>query len=1006
MKHTVLPILGIALLLMMPPRPCHGQPAQLELDHITATQGLSNFSVISITQDKTGFLWFGTEDGLNRYDGYSFHVYRHDGDDTSSLAHSRIQSLTVDREGNLWVGTSRGLDRYDNGVDGFIHVHRVYQGASWLAKTAVNAVIEDHRGVLWIGTSSGLGLLDPAGGICRKLDRENSNPFLPPSTSVTSLQETDDGVLWLGTSHGLYMMDSSRTHITYIHTLIPPTSKPSSIAALAKTADQNLWVGAVEGLYLLDRRIKSLTAYVGPVREGTRFPRDMVNSLFVDSRGVLWVGTIQSGVFALAPSGTDFFQYLNDPGNPRSLDRNRINTIFEDRAGVLWISTYRGALNRFDRRREVFFHVRSPRSVYGVLLDSHGVLWLGGDEDGLWQMADGVNTQARPLQSSPFKRGENVLALAEDENSNIWIGTDQGLLQYDRRRNLFSKTTIPFNAPVKTLLVDADGNLWIGTQGSGLAWYDPVKKIHKWYRHDQANHRSISSDHIWSIRNDSSGMIWLATFGGGLNMLDPTTETFTRFANDSLGSDGAYSVWVDNRSNVWVGTFGGGLSMLDRSSGLFTRNTVKQGLPDNFVKCVIGDEQGNIWISTDKGIARLDPRTGAIRSYSSRDVLHGDVFLSGSCFRCSNGRLIFGGEEGTTIFHPDSIRFNTAAPPIILTAFEIFNQPFSNERSVLRIGDVNLTHDQNSVSFQYVAFDYANPGGITYTYKLEGVDRDWVDANDRRYAAYAHLQHGTYTFRVLATNDDGITNLDGASLRLTIAPPFWQTWWFRVLFVAVLAVLLYSIYRFRVRRVLLIEGLRRGIAQDLHDDVGTNLSAIVLSSQMMQRKFSLPKAAQTELQEVREVASRTQDLMRDIVWMLNPENDSLNVFLEKMKQEASRLLKEIPYQFHVSGVQSESTMDLVVKRNIFLIYKEALNNIIRHSDATRVEISVARDDSILSLEIMDNGKGFDPQAETGGNGLQNMRTRSDHIAGTIDINGAPGSGTTIRLKMKIARSSN
>jgi len=219
-------------------------------------------------------------------------------------------------------------------------------------------------------------------------------------------------------------------------------------------------------------------------------------------------------------------------------------------------------------------------------------------------------------------------------------------------------------------------------------------------------------------------------------------------------------------------------------------------------------------------------------------------------------------------------------------------------------------------------------------------------------------------------------------------------------------VLLYSIYRFRVRRVLLIEGLRRGIAQDLHDDVGTNLSAIVLSSQMMQRKFSLPKAAQTELQEVREVASRTQDLMRDIVWMLNPENDSLNVFLEKMKQEASRLLKEIPYQFHVSGVQSESTMDLVVKRNIFLIYKEALNNIIRHSDATRVEISVARDDSILSLEIMDNGKGFDPQAETGGNGLQNMRTRSDHIAGTIDINGAPGSGTTIRLKMKIARSSN
>lgn len=995
-RLSVLILVPVAPLLLL--STSFGQPAQLAVDHITANQGLSNSSVTAVAQDNEGFLWFGTEDGLNRYDGYSFQVYRHDGDDTLSLAHSRVQSLMVDQEGHLWVGTLRGLDRYDAKGDGFMHIDKISPANRWLAQTSVNVIAQGRRATLWIGTSDGLAFGESDGGSFRKFSSLQGNSALPPNTSVNAILEARDGILWIGTSKGLFLLDSSRSR------LIPvPAVGSRQITALVTTTGQeaeDLWIGSTDGLFILDRRTMALRLGSVFLQDGSPFPRDMVNSLYVDSRGILWVGTIQSGLLALAPGSGRFMRYSNDLSNTQSLDRNRVNTIFEDRGGVIWISTYRGALNKYDTRKEAFYQFTMPRSVYAVLLDSRGDLWLGSDEEGLWRVPAGGQGKARRVSRFPMGKDEQVLAITEDASGTVWIGTNSGLSRYHRSSDSFSKTPIPRDVYVKTLLADDTHTLWVGTLGHGFARYDTRRDTFEWFRQKATDKQGLLSDQIWSIAKDASGMIWIGTFGGGLTMLNPTTGRFTQFPNDSVGSDGVYSVWIDNDQNVWIGTFGGGLTMLNRTTGSFLRHTEKGGLPDNFVKSVTGDAQGNVWMSTDKGIARLDPRTGVIRSYSSRDVLYGDVFLSGSSYRCPDGRLVFGGEEGTTIFHPDSIRFNATPPPISLTTFEVFNQPFPTAWSALQSGIAHLQHDQTSISLGYVAFDFAHPEGITYAYKLEGVDRDWVNAAQRRYVTYAHLQPGSYTFRVRATNDDGVTNLEGKSLLIVIAPPFWHTWWFILGMGAFVVTIAVVAFRLWLRQQLALERLRQRIANDLHDDVGTELSSIVLASQYLAKTLPLEHDDRLKIESLGSLARSTHEMMRDIVWVLRTDNDLLDELVVKMRELTSRLLANITYEFETPPLSTPLELRLEVKRNLFLFYKEALNNIVRHSGATTVRIQLTLSDRSLGLSIVDNGRGFDQTLAGSGSGMRTLRHRADSMGAALAIQSNPGGGTTISLSVR------
>jgi signal transduction histidine kinase len=362
--------------------------------------------------------------------------------------------------------------------------------------------------------------------------------------------------------------------------------------------------------------------------------------------------------------------------------------------------------------------------------------------------------------------------------------------------------------------------------------------------------------------------------------------------------------------------------------------------------------------------------------------------------------MYFGGTDGLNMFHPDSIRDNPNNPPVVITSFKIFDKPTLLPQSLSATSEIHLTYDQDFISFEFVALDYTAPLKNQYAYRLEGFDRDWIEAGTRRYAAYTRLSAGEYVFRVRGSNNDGVWNNEGAAIRLIISPPFWRTWWFTILALMSVAILLYLLYRYRVNQLFAIERLRTRIASDLHDDVGTDLSSIVLATQSMVRKVPLSPQEQEDVRQIGRIALRTQDMMRDIVWVLNSRNDSLSDMVLKMREVASRVLNNISYSFQGPEVPVTEKIDLEFKRNVFLFYKECLNNIVKHSAASEVRIEVEFRQKEFILTITDNGQGFNPDTPTAGIGLRNLRSRALGLGGNLAISSRPGSGTEISLIVK------
>jgi signal transduction histidine kinase len=492
-----------------------------------------------------------------------------------------------------------------------------------------------------------------------------------------------------------------------------------------------------------------------------------------------------------------------------------------------------------------------------------------------------------------------------------------------------------------------------------------------------------------------------------LCLLDPERGTFRPILSvpeDTLtiGSNLSRAIVEDRNGTLWFANWGGGLNRYNESSGTFTRFDQRHGLPSIFIKSMVLDAAGRLWLSTERGVACFDIATERAKAYATSDGLPVMFFFSGAGARGTDGRICFGGKGGVVAFHPDRLVDNPHPPPVVITRLTVFDRPLFRGGYV-SANDVSLAHDQDYFGLDFVALDYSSPPRNRYAYILEGFDRDWIDAGTRHYASYTHLPGGTFVFRVRAANSDGVWNNAGTSLRISIDPPYWATWTFRIGCALAAALLLTIAFRVRLRTILEVERLRQRIARDLHDDVGTNLSTIVLASEIARKAKGTREDAVAQMDEIAGTALETQDLMRDIVWMLNPSNDSLGSFVTRLNDTAARVLMAIPFTFESSGVEERRNFDLEVKRNVFLIYKEILNNVIRHAGAASVRITFEQADRFLRVTVHDDGRGFDPAAvKGGGNGLANMKERAAIIGGTLTLRSSPGAGTTVCLEAKIA----
>ncbi len=1021
------------------------QTLDMRFDHLTHEQELSQSTVNAIVQDALGYLWFGTQDGLNRYDGYAVTVFKHSINDTNTIADNSIWCLLSDTQGDLWAGTLRGgAQRFLLSENRFVHHVHNPQDPTTISENNVISLFEDSERHLWMGTlNNGLNRYDRSTNRFTRFRHDPDDPTSLSNNTIWSISEDTQHNLWIATWRGLCRLnlkDTVARFQRYNHNPSEATSLGGdNIRVVYVDRAGTLWIGTWgAGLDRFDARTQSFRHYTHDPANPHSIASNLILSISQDSRGTLWVGTGDAGVCLYEPSTDSFVRYAHDPRNPASLNNNIVSALCEDRAGTMWIGTGAGGVNMVDWRRNRFPHYRDAlnnpddmhgNDVWAILEDSRGELWVGTYGSGLNRFDRSrrkvVNYRYTPVQPRSLSHN-NVLSLCETSDGSIWIGTEGGgLNRFNRASGTFTHYRRRPGTPnslshdeITALLEDRRGNLWIGNNGGSVDRLDLRTNTLVHYPADEENPAALAGTSIMCLYEDRQGTIWIGSLGGGLHRYVPEKDSFVRYLpsttpNAGLNNSTVLSIYQDEDGVLWIGTYGGGLTRFRPSDGSFMHYTQADGLPNDVVYGILPDARGNLWLSTNKGISKFTPTTGQFRNYDVQDGLQANEFNQGAHFRSSRGELFFGGLNGFNAFFPDSIRDNAYVPPVYLTSFRVFDKPVRLPQALAATKHITLSYDENFFSFEFVALNFISPEKNRYLYKLEGLDRDWIVASAaRRFAGYTNLDPGDYVLHVKGSNNDGVWNEQGVALAITITPPYWQTWWFRILAALVLTGLLYAMYRYRVNKLLEIERIRSSIATDLHDDIGSTLTEIALYSDVGLRELRAKgphkgdggiARVEALLEDIGSTSRGLIDAMNDIVWAVDPKNDSFEFLLLRMKTHAARMFdaKGINYEIDIPAALSHLHLPLGFRRRFYLIFKEAVNNIIRHAHASKVLLKIRQEGRSLVMTIADDGKGFDGAHATEGNGLSNMRKRAEALNGELVLTSSPGAGTSVKLKARI-----
>ncbi len=809
---------------------------------LSIENGLSQSIVNAMVQDRQGFMWFVTEDGLNRYDGYTFRTFKHDAKDQGSLVHNEIKCIREGSDGKIWIGSFyRGLECFDPATERFTHFRHDPADPASLGHDIVWAVLEDHRGSLWAGTGGGgLDLLDRRSGKFTHFRHDPDDPDSLPADDVRSLYEDKSGAIWIGTcGGGLCRMDPATGSFTnYQAKAGDPTSLSSNdVRAIVQDRAGRIWVGTNGGgLCGLDRAGGNFRRFRHDPGIRESLANNVVLALQVDDAGMLWVGTDGGGLQRLVNTrlGT-FATYRHVPNHPQTLASDRIYSLYLDRSSVLWAGTYGSGVSRCDLKRKEFtayYHDPSDPSslgdsiVWSFCEPQEGVLWVGTNDGGLDRMerSTGLCTHFRHDPADPGSLShDSVRMVIADRSGNIWLATNGGGLdRLDPKKRIFSHFRHDASRPeslshdeLRMVFEDSAGTIWVGTYGGGLDRWEPATGGFAHYRCVPDDPATISSDYVRTAFEDREGNLWFGTHGGGLNRFDRKLGTFVRYRNDpvnpmTLSNDFVFSIHEDASGTLWVATYGGGLNRMDRTSGTFTAVRKSDGLPDDAIYGILEDKSGNLWLSTNAGIARYSPSSSAVRGYTAEDGLQSNEFNGGAYYQNGRGEMFFGGVNGFNVFDPGKIVDDQFKANVVLTDFQISNHTvpigkFSAGRTILDktisySERVQLEHVDQVVSFEFSALDYAAPEKNRYAYRLEGLQDQWTDLGTRRFVMFTTLPAGRYLLRVKATNSDGVWNEDGASLAIIIRPPWWRSLWAYILYLTLLSGAVFAIVRFERAR--------------------------------------------------------------------------------------------------------------------------------------------------------------------------------------------------------------
>jgi signal transduction histidine kinase/ligand-binding sensor domain-containing protein/DNA-binding response OmpR family regulator len=773
--------------------------------HLPPDAGLSQSVVLDFVQDDQGFLWLATQDGLNRYDGYEFRVFREDPAQPGGLQGTFIYALDRAPSGEIWIGTNDGgLNVYDPQTGRFSSYPHDPQEANSLSENAVPAVAVDPEGIVWAGTSnSGLNRLDPRSGQVRRYLSNPDDPDSLSANSVTAVLADGSGPVWVGTlGGGLNRLDpgSGRFRRYQNDPDDPYSLSDDAVQSLYLDRQGSLWVGTFGGgLNRLDPQAGGFVRYEHNPADATTLGHNSVSSILEDGAGRLWLTTQGGGLNRLDRATGRFTRYQHETHDPASISNDTLMSLFEDRSGILWVGTFGSGADYYDPYRNRFLHIRSrpdeagslsSESLWGMVEDEQGHLWVGTNGGGLNRF-DPQAGAWRAYRHDPADEGslgnDIVYGVYLDRGGVLWAGTPTELNRFDRQSETFRRYPIPL---ALALYEDSRGDFWVGSS-LGLALLDRETGATVVYANDPLDPESLSSNALSILLEDREGRFWAGTLNGGLNLFDRDTGRCRRYLRDaqnpaSLSSNVVIDLFQARDGSLWLGT-AGGLNRFDPQTEAFTAYREKDGLPSDTIYGILEDEQGFLWLSTNGGLSRFDPGTLTFRNYEPSDGLQGYEYNQWSRFRNREGVLFFGGVHGLNAFHPDGVLDNPFFPPLVLTRFEIYRQPVpvgpdSPLRQPIEVSsEVQLRYTDDSLEFQYAALHFSAPDRIQYAYLMEGLDKDWNEVGNRRFATYTNVPPGNYLFRLKGTNSDGVWNEEGVTLQIRIPPPFWQTTWFRLL---------------------------------------------------------------------------------------------------------------------------------------------------------------------------------------------------------------------------------
>jgi ligand-binding sensor domain-containing protein/signal transduction histidine kinase len=946
------------------------QQKSIKFDHLDINSGLSQNNIICILQDSRGFMWFGTRDGLNKYDGYRFTIYKNDINDTESISNNFITSIVEDSGGIIWVATrGGGLNRYDRDKNRFTRFKNDPADPNTISSDFLSGLLSDKEGNLWVTTeNAGVNYFRTKEKRIShyRYDKNNINTLSDDNTRY--IFEDSRNQLWIGTNGGgLNKLDKKTGKcIRFVHDENDKTSlSHNNVRVIFEDSRHWLWVGTVGGgLNLFDQENGMFLNFMQDINNKNSLSSDVVVALGEDESGNLWIGTENGGLDVLDRGLRTFQHYVNDEIDNRSISHNSIYSIYKDAYGTIWVGTFAGGVNIFSQDANRFAHYKrtsfanslSHNNVLSIEEGRNGKLWIGTDGGGL-NLFDPATKKFTTFRHDEKNKnsicGNSILDVCEDDNGNLWIGTwANGLTvfnpekgSYRHFKNIPGDVSSLRNNNVWTIFKDRDKNIWVGAYGGGLHLYNP--DTYSFTRFDDTT-ASIVARQIYSIAEDNKGNLWIGTDGGGLRIFNKEKRSFIHFVHEdgknSLSDNRINYVYQDRYDNFWLCTMSG-LNYFDTRKQEFTIYTTEEGLPNNAIFGVLEDSSGSLWISTNRGLSRFDPRTKKFKNFGLADGLQSYEFKGHSLCKARSGALYFGGINGFNEFYPERIIENSFEPPLVLTGFQIFNKkvPIAKDdndpspllKDISETREIALSYHQSVISFEFASLNYTVPEKKRYAYMLEGFDKNWNEIGTSRSAIYTNLDPGEYTFRVKGVNNEGEWSSRTIAIRLIIKPPYWMTWWFKLAIISLLAGCAIGFYTYRVRA---IKTQRTKLQQQVTEQ----------TLQLLQSAEEEQRARQEAEEANKELERKNKELEQFAYVASHDMQEPLRTtasFVQLLQKQYQGKLDETADKYFMYVLQSSERMKVLIQD--LLDY----SRIGRKQELERVDCNQVMEDMLVDLGI-------------------------------------------------------